>query len=298
MSDHVRIYDRQAFEDALGEDVDDGFRGPEDERPRAANIERTSEGEMWARCMRKILASPYGDTRPVLMGTPEMAARLVAETAAMPHFAVITGIIERAIRLSSETGRPLLIPTILALAPPGAGKTFYTKTVARVINTTCIPIAMNGTSDRRQLGGLSSAWRGAKMGKLARGLLLDCPAASPLYLLDELDKSTKFSGENVVDVLLSAVEPENARAERPNRETTSQTPLLKCNEKRPKPPPLKSRRAWQVRQYATAKICYTKIPATGSHNDLEHSQSGRRSSSAPPCRDRQHQRHQSGRHNS
>jgi len=148
----------------------------------------------------------------VLMGTPEMAARLVAETAAMPHFAVITGIIERAIRLSSETGRPLLIPTILALAPPGAGKTFYTKTVARVINTTCIPIAMNGTSDRGQLGGLSSAWRGAKMGKLARGLLLDCPAASPLYLLDELDKSTKFSGENVVDVLLSAVEPENARA--------------------------------------------------------------------------------------
>ena len=41
---------------------------------------------------------------------------------------------------------------------------------------------------------------------------MDCPAASPFYLLDELDKSTKFSGENVVDVLLSAVEPENARA--------------------------------------------------------------------------------------
>ena len=77
------------------------------------------------------------------------------ETAAMPHFAIVTGIIERAIRLSSETGRPLLIPTILALAPPGVGKTFYTKTIARVINTTCIPIAMNGTSDRRQLGGLS-----------------------------------------------------------------------------------------------------------------------------------------------
>ena len=210
MTPTVQIYDRHAFEEALGED--DGFRGPLDEYPPPVNIERTTEGEIWARTMRKILASPYGNTRPVLVGTPEMAAQLLAETAVMPHFGVITGILERAIRLSATTGRPLHIPKILALGPPGVGKTFYTKTVARVLDTACVPIAMNGTSDRGQLGGLSTAWRGAKIGKLAKGLLLGCPTASPLYLLDELDKATSLAGENVIDVLLSVLEPENARA--------------------------------------------------------------------------------------
>jgi ATP-dependent Lon protease len=65
------------------------------------------------------------------------------------------------------------IPKILAFAPPGVGRTFYTKTVARILGTTVVSIAMNATSDRGQIGGLSASWRGAKMGKLAKGLLID-----------------------------------------------------------------------------------------------------------------------------
>jgi ATP-dependent Lon protease len=70
---------------------------------------------------------------------------------------------------------------------------------------------MNATSDRFQLSGLSSFWRHSRMGKLAKGLL-ECPTASPLFAFDELDKATRISGDNVVDVLLSVLEPESAKA--------------------------------------------------------------------------------------
>ena len=142
-----------------------------------------------------------------------MAARLVAATASMKHFDAVTGIVERAVLQSAFTGRPLRMPPILMVSPPGLGKTFYCRALAEALRTTCIPIAINGTSDRGKLGGLSPVWRGAKTGKIAQGLLVDSATAAPLYLLDEIDKPPALiAGENTLDVLLSALEPENARA--------------------------------------------------------------------------------------
>jgi hypothetical protein len=187
MTQFVQVYDRKKLEAALGDtDEDHGYMGPEDERPPKPN--REPENEIWARNMRRILDSPLGDTRPVLLGTPEMAARLVEATRSMPHFAEVTGIVARAIGLSALTGRPLTLPKILLLAPPGIGKTHYMGAVARAVGTKFIPIAMNATSDRWQLSGLSSFWRYAKLGKLAKGLL-ECPTASPLFAFDELARS-------------------------------------------------------------------------------------------------------------
>jgi len=95
---------------------------------------------------------------------------------------------------------------ILLLAPPGVGITFYMGSIARAIGTTFIPIAMNSTSDRWRLSGLSSVFKYVKIGKLAKGLL-ECPTASPLFTFDELDKAPSISGDNVIDVLLSVLEP-------------------------------------------------------------------------------------------
>ncbi len=50
------------------------------------------------------------------------------------------------------------------------------------------------------------------MGKLAKGLLIDSVTAAPLFLLDEIDKPPAINeGERTLDVLLSALEPENAK---------------------------------------------------------------------------------------
>ena len=211
----VAVYDPALFRKALELDDDDGdgFVGPEEERPFRTLVSRTTEGDVWARCLQKILDDPRGHTRPGLHGDEAMASRLVEATSTMSHFAAVTGIVERAVVQSSRTRRPIRFPPMLMVSPPGVGKTFYCRAVAGAMATTCVPIAINGTSDRGQLGGLSSAWRGAKLGKIAKGLLVDSATAAPLYLLDELDKPPALiAGENTLDVLLSALEPENARA--------------------------------------------------------------------------------------
>ena len=209
----IHLYDPAALRGAIGDEVeDDGFFGPEDERPLGPPP-RSTEEEVRARRLRRILRDPRGATRPSLHGTPAMAARLRTATATLPHFSAVTGIVERAALQSAYTGRPLAMPPILMVSEHGLGKTHYCRKVAEALRTTCIPIAINGTSDRGGLGGLSPAWRGSKLGRIAHGLLVESATAAPLYLLDEIDKPPALvAGENTLDVLLAALEPENAAA--------------------------------------------------------------------------------------
>ena len=208
----IRLYDPAALRRAVADEDDDGFVGPEDERPSGAPPRNTEE-EVRAYRLRRILRDPRGATRPSLHGTPATVARLAKATASMRHFSAVTGIVERAVLQSAYTGRPLSMPPILMISRPGLGKTYYCRAVAEALRTTCVPIAINGTSDRGGLGGLSSAWRGAKPGKIANGLLVESVTAAPIYLLDEIDKPPALiAGEDTLSVLLSALEPENARA--------------------------------------------------------------------------------------
>ena len=210
----IWLYDPAALRRAIGDDEDDdGFVGPEDEQSPSAPLPRNTEEEVRAHRLRRILRDPRGATRPSLHGTQATIARLEAATASMRHFSAVTGIVERAVLQSAATGRPLAMPPILMVSEPGLGKTFYCRMVAQALRTTCIPISIAGTSDRGGLGGLSPVWRGAKPGKIANGLLVESATAAPIYLLDEIDKPPALvAGENTLDVLLAALEPENAAA--------------------------------------------------------------------------------------
>ena len=207
----IRVFDRLAFVAALDED-DDTFVGPEEERPLSSLRSRSTEDETWARLLRKIVADPTDGWRRLLVGDAAMAERLVAATATMPHFSTVTGIIERAVLTSASVGGPVSFPPVLMLSEPGLGKTHYASAVAGALGTRVVPIALNATSDRGLLGGSSPAWRGARMGRLAKAMLFECETASPVYLLDEIDKCTSIAGEDTASILLSALEPENARA--------------------------------------------------------------------------------------
>lgn len=207
----VQIYDPAALRRAVDEGEDDDHVCSEDERPSWPP--RSADEEVRAHHLRKILRDPRGATRPSLHGTPAMASRLAAATGSMRHFSAVTSVIGRAVLQSALTGRPIAMPPILMVSEPGLGKTFFCRRVAEALRTTCVPIAINGTSDRGRLGGLSPLWRGARMGKIANGLLVESATAAPLFLLDEIDKPPALvAGENTLDVLLSALEPENARA--------------------------------------------------------------------------------------
>ena len=210
----VRIYDPDALRAAIEEEDcwDESYLGPEEDRPPPSPQSRSTEEDVRAHRLKKILADPRGPYGPALHGTWAAAERLVEATASMRHFSAVTGIVERSVRQSAYTGRPLALPPILMVSPPGLGKTFYCRTLAEALRTTCVSIGINLTSDRGALGGLSSSWRGAKMGKIAAGLLVHSITAAPIFLLDEIDKPAQLiAGENTLDVLLSALEPENSR---------------------------------------------------------------------------------------
>lgn len=129
-----------------------------------------------------------------------------------PPFAMVTDLIDRAVSLSIMTGAPLRLPPLLLVGAPGVGKTHYCRALAEALATTVHKIACNATSDAKQLFvGLSTAWKGARMGVVTETLLMS-GSASPLVLLDEVDKFRTHDGEDPYNVLLSLLEPENSQA--------------------------------------------------------------------------------------
>ena len=206
-----RVFDPAAFRAALDEDdAAADYMGPEAERPVAHQRLRTSEDEVWARVVCRIAADPCEGWRDVLVGDEAMVARLTKAAETSPHFAAVTDLILRAVIASALTGERVRFPPVLMLSEPGVGKTHYAASIARAMGICSVPLALNATSDRGQLSGLSSAWRGAKMGRFAK-TVIEGDSASPLFLLDEIDKCSNIANENVAAVLLSVLEPENAR---------------------------------------------------------------------------------------
>lgn len=129
-----------------------------------------------------------------------------------PPFAAVTGLIERAVALAIMSRTPLRLPPILLAGPPGVGKTHYCRALAEALATSAHRIACNTNADAKQLfTGLPSSWKGARMGVMTEALLLSA-IASPLFILDEIDKFQTHDSETPYAVLLSVLEPENSRA--------------------------------------------------------------------------------------
>jgi ATP-dependent Lon protease len=69
---------------------------------------------------------------------------------------------------------------------------------------------MATNSDIATLTGLSPAWKGARIGRLASEILLG-DTASPFFVLDEIDKLSNWGATAPHDVLLTLLEAETAR---------------------------------------------------------------------------------------
>ncbi len=208
----IRVYDRLAFVAALDED-DDTFVGPEEERPLSSMRSRSTEDETWARLLRKIVADPTDGWRRLLVGDAAMAERLVAATATMPHFSTVTGIIERAVLTSASAGGPVRFPPVLMLSEPGLGKTHYAapsqarsgRASSRSRSTPHPTAACSGAPPRR----------GAARGWVASPRRHAVSSARPRRRSTSSTRSTSAPASPArtrASILLSALEPENARA--------------------------------------------------------------------------------------
>ncbi|WP_439492032.1 AAA family ATPase [Bosea sp. (in: a-proteobacteria)] len=155
-----------------------------------------------------------GSQRALLFGTPRLREALAQVHPACPSFAEVISLYERAAALSAMTGAPVSVPPVLLLGDPGIGKTHASKAIAAALGVDIHAFSCATSSDAQALlVGHPPTWRGARPGVLTEAMIASA-SAQPCVLLDEVDKFMTHPTEQPYAVLLSALEPENARAMR------------------------------------------------------------------------------------
>lgn len=150
--------------------------------------------------------------KPVLFGTAPMREQFSGLRVRCPGFVAVTDLVDRAVALSIMTGTPLSLPPLLLAGPPGIGKTHYSKSLAAVLGVPTHAWSCATNSDAMQLiTGHPTSWRGARMGLLTEALVTS-GSASPVVLLDEIDKFVTHRDEQPYNILLNVLEAENAEA--------------------------------------------------------------------------------------
>ena len=131
---------------------------------------------------------------------------------AMPNFGGPIDLIRNALALAASTQRPVRIPPMLLLGPPGVGKTLFSQRVAELLGAPHAAIAFDQPSAGSQLRGSDKFWGNTETGLLFN-LICRGTHANPVILLDEIDKSG-VAGRREVDPLAqlhSALEPHTAQ---------------------------------------------------------------------------------------
>lgn len=161
----------------------------------------------------RMLRHPMGEKRRLLKPSRDLNLSLKLLEQEAPQFQDVLKLIANANMLALATGTALRLPPILLTGEPGIGKTWFLRKLAGILGTQSLTLAMNLMTDRGStLTGLSSSWRAAAPGKIAK-TLLEGETASPLIMLDEIDKISPINpAETPIEALHSLLELENARA--------------------------------------------------------------------------------------
>ena len=133
--------------------------------------------------------------------------------ASLPHFREPIRLLRNSLALADATQRPVRIPPMLLLGPPGVGKTYFTHRVAELLGAPHASIAFDQSTSGSELTGSAFYWGNSSTGLLFN-LICMGEVANPVVLLDELDKSCSGTGRREVDPLAQlhgALEPQTSR---------------------------------------------------------------------------------------
>jgi len=131
----------------------------------------------------------------------------------MPHFGGVLDLVRESLNLAFVRQRPMAIPPLLLLGPPGIGKTHFTHALAKALR---IPVRRHGfdsgVTDAALLGS-DKHWINTTFG-LVFDMVAMGDSASPIVLLDEIDKARPGERANPFGPLHALLEPVTAKAVR------------------------------------------------------------------------------------
>lgn len=177
------------------------------------DFEGLGENKLAARtkALRQMADNPMLGWRPMIMATDSMIANLEVVAVGAPNFRALFEIVLAAARASRHAAMPLRLPPILLAGPPGAGKTRAAYAMAGALGTTIEKVPVTLQTGAGVLSGLDWTWRSPSMGAVAKALLA-AKTASPIIIIDEIDKSSPRSEYGqLLDPLHDLLEVDTAR---------------------------------------------------------------------------------------
>lgn len=162
------------------------------------------------RYLRKMANDERRGLRNLLVANSLTVRRLNELRSTCTNFSEVIGLASRAATLSWKSRTEFRMPPLLLVGPPGVGKSYFTRRLAGALDTTVVEQSMTGADDTL-FTGHSISWRGARAGIVAR-TLIEGDTASPVILIDEIDKPQSVGHADLLDGFHALLEPENARA--------------------------------------------------------------------------------------
>lgn len=127
-----------------------------------------------------------------------------------PNLAEVTDYLLSQLRLARRSRLGLRhAPRVLLIGPPAAGKTWWAEQVADALDIPCNFISLANVTANFELSGGSTQWQSGKPGRIVRSFM-GTKSASPLIVLDEIDKALRTNNYPTADSLLDLVERSSA----------------------------------------------------------------------------------------
>lgn len=151
----------------------------------------------------------HGPLRSLPHFNPSTRTRVAALLDRAPHLSAATEHVLGALAVSRRMGGQMHLPPLLLSGPPAAGKTWWAREIAAALGLPSHTIVLPKVTASFVISGSSMAWSQARPGRIAEGFM-DTSSASPIFILDELDKTSKGNYDPET-VLLDLLERESAR---------------------------------------------------------------------------------------